>query len=135
LEIYNRKKVVMICLTLIILGIILLLFASSLKIFIPAAVLLGMGWAFLYPFLTIHVIENAGLARGPAMATFTAFGDLGAGVGPMIMGSILERASYPIMFGCLILTGCFNLLYFYLVIGKRVERVSEEISWIPVPKD
>ena len=45
------------------------------------------------PFLTIQVIEKAGLARGPAMATFTALGDLGAGVGPMIMGSILEKTS------------------------------------------
>jgi len=115
--------VVTLCLVLIILGIILLLFAHSLRIFIPVAVLLGMGWAFLYPFLTIHVIENTGLARGPAMATFTALGDLGAGLGPMIMGSILEKTSYPIMFACLILTGCFNLLYFYFAIGKKEEKV------------
>ena len=123
LEIYNRQKVVMLCLALIILGIILLLFGNSLRIFIPVAVILGMGWAFLYPFLTIQVIEKAGLARGPAMATFTALGDLGAGVGPMIMGSILEKTSYPIMFACLILTGCFNFLYFYFGIGKKEEKI------------
>ena len=123
LEIYNRQKVVMVCLVLINLGVILLLFANSLTIFIPVAILFGMGWAFLYPFLTIHVIEKAGHARGPAMATFTALGDLGVGLGPMIMGSILERTSYPIMFACLILTGGFNLVYLYLAIGKKKEKV------------
>ena len=123
LDIYNRQKVAMLCLVLLILGIILLLFAHNFKIFIPVAVLLGMGWAFLYPFLTIQAIENAGRARGPAMATFTALGDLGVGLGPMIMGSILERTSYPIMFACLILTGGFNLFYFYLAIGKKKGKV------------
>jgi len=80
---------------------------------------LGTGWAFLYPSLTIHVIETAGLSRGPAMATFTALADLGAGLGPMIMGFILQRTSYPIMFACLTLTGVTNFLYFYYAMGKK----------------
>ncbi len=52
------------------------------------------------------------------MATFTALADLGAGLGPMIMGFVLERTSYPIMFVCLILTGVINFLYFYYAIGR-----------------
>jgi len=123
LDLYDRQKVAMFCLIVLILGIILLLFGHSLRIFILVAVLLGIGWAFLYPFLTIQVIENASIARGPAMATFTAFGDLGVGLGPMIMGSILEKTSYPIMFACLILTGGFNLFYFYLSTGKKRGKV------------
>jgi len=35
---------------------------------------------FIYPSLLIYAIENAGSAQGPAMATFTALGDLGAGI-------------------------------------------------------
>ena len=119
LDIYEREKVIRPCLVLIVIGITIMPFANSLTLFIVVAVILGTGWAFLYPSLTIHVIEAAGLSRGPAMATFTALGDLGAGLGQMIMGFILKRTSYPIMFACLTLTGVTNLLYFYYARGKK----------------
>ena len=118
LDIYDREKVITLCLAIMVIAITILPFANTLKMFILVAVLLGTGWAFLYPFLTIHVIENAGPVRGPAMATFTALGDLGSGLGPMIMGSVLEKTSYPLMFVCLITTGVINFLYFYYAIRK-----------------
>ncbi len=120
LDIYDRKKVATICLSLIIIGLTILVFANNLWLFILTAVILGTGWAFLYPFLTILVIENAGLERGPAMGTFTALADLGAGLGPMLMGIVLERFDYPVMFGCLILMGILNLSFFYRVIAKKM---------------
>jgi predicted MFS family arabinose efflux permease len=127
LDVYDRKKVVTFCLSIVIIALIILPFANSLGIFILIAVMLGTGWAFLYPFLTIHVIENAGLNRGPAMGTFTALADLGSGLGPMLMGIVLERSSYPVMFVCLILTAIINLLYFYYAVAEKKEdafRVS-----------
>ena len=131
LDRFNRQKLIMVCLGLIILATSLLPFATGLKLFIPVAIMLGIGWAFLYPFLTIYVIEHAGQARGPAIGTFTALGDLGAGLGPMIMGSILEKTGYPVMFACVIVTASFNFLYFYLSIEKRQERVGKEILLNP----
>lgn len=119
LDIYDREKVITPCLALIVLGITIMPFANTLTVFIFVAIILGTGWAFLYPSLTIHVIETAGLSRGPAMATFTALADLGAGLGPMIMGFIVQRTSYPIMFACLTLTGVTNFLYFYYARGKK----------------
>jgi MFS family permease len=119
LDIYDRKKVVMLCLTIIIIGLVTFPFADSLNMFILVAVLLGTGWSFIYPILTIHVIENTGLERGPAMGTFTAIADLGAGLGPMVMGLVLEKTSYTIMFVCLIFTAAINLLYFYFAIAKK----------------
>ena len=59
------------------------------------------------------------------MATFTALCDLGAGIGPMIMGIILQWISYPIMFSCSALTGAINLLYFYHVIGKGKKKADQ----------
>ncbi len=91
--------------------------------FILVAVMLGAGWAFLYPILTIHVIENAGLERGPAMGTFTAIADLGSGLGPMVMGIVLEKTSYTIMFVCLIFTAVINFFYFYWAIAKKERSV------------
>jgi predicted MFS family arabinose efflux permease len=119
LDIYAREKVIKPCLAIVAMAMVILPFSSTLSLFILVAVMLGMGWAFLYPSLMIHAMENAGSAQGPAMATFTALGDLGAGLGPMIMGFILQRTSYPVMFVCLIFTGVINFLYFYYAIEKR----------------
>ena len=127
LDLYDRKKIIMSCLFLVIVSIVILPFSNSLTLFILAAVILGTGWAFLYPSLMMHVMENAGTAQGPAMATFTALGDLGAGVGPMMMGIILEWTSYPVMFLCLILVGVTNFIYFHHAIWKEAKDVREEM--------
>ena len=56
------------------------------------------------------------------MGTFTALADLGAGIGPMIMGLILEWTNYPVMFIFLALIGTVNFLYFsYTISEKRKE--------------
>jgi MFS family permease len=119
LDIYDKEKLITPCLAIIIVSVGILPFSTTLSMFILVAVILGMGWALLYPSLLIYAIENTGSARGPAMGTFTALADLGTGIGPMIMGIILQWTSYPIMFLCLILTGVINFLYFYYVMRKR----------------
>jgi MFS family permease len=125
LDIYDRKKVIVPCLIAIFISMVILTFSTTLPMFILVAVILGTGWALLYPSLLIYAIENAGSAQGPAMGTFTALGDLGAGIGPMIMGIILQGTSYPIMFSCLALTGAINFLYFYYVIGKGKKKADQ----------
>jgi len=119
LDIYDRKKVIILCLIAIIVALTLLLFSTTLPMFILVAIVLGTGWAFLYPSILVLAIENAGSALGPAMGTFTAFADLGAGIGPMVMGIILQWTSYPIMFLCLALTGVMIFPYFHYAIGKK----------------
>jgi MFS family permease len=119
LDIYEKKKVIIPCFITIIISMVMLTFSSTLIMFILAAVILGTGWAFLYPSIFIDAIDHSGAAQGPAMATFTALADLGAGMGPMIMGAVLQWTNYSIMFFCLTLTGVTNLLYFYFVIAKR----------------
>jgi MFS family permease len=131
LDIYERDKVIKPCLALIVVGIAIMPFANSLTVFIFIAIILGTGWAFLYPSLTMHVIERAGLSRGPAMGTFTALADLGAGLGPMIMGFILQRTSYPIMYACLTLTGVINFLYFYYALAKKGKNSPEMMDGTP----
>jgi MFS family permease len=122
LDIYDRKKLLIPCLTAIIISLAILTFSTTLPMFILVAVILGTGWALLYPSLLIYAIESAGSVRGPAMGTFTGLADLGAGIGPMIMGVVLQWTSYPIMFLCLTLIGVINFLYFYYAIGKKGER-------------
>jgi len=120
LDIYDREKVIIPCLITVTMAIVILTFSTNLAMFILVAVILGSGWALLYPCLFIYAIDDSGSARGPAMATFTALADLGTGIGPMVMGIILQWSSYPIMFFFLSLIGVINLLYFYGTLGKGV---------------
>ena len=126
LDLYDRKKVIVPCLVAIIVSLAILTFSTTLPMFILVAVILGAGWALLYPSILIYAIEKAGSAQGPAMGTFTALGDLGAGMGPMIMGIILQWTSYPVMFFSLTLIGILNFLFFHYSIAKK--RGATEIK-------
>lgn len=120
LDIYRREKVITPCLIVVILSIVILTFSTTLPMFILVAIIFGTGWAFLYPSLVVYAVENSGSARGPAMGTFTALADLGAGIGPMIMGLILEWTNYSMMFIFLALIGAINFIYFrYTIRGKK----------------
>jgi MFS family permease len=119
LDRYGREKVIFPCLAIIIISLGILSFSTTLAMYILAAVVLGTGWALLYPSLLLYTIENAGASQGPAMATFTALADLGTGVGPMVMGVILQWTSYPVMLLCLSVIGVVNFVYFFYAIGKR----------------
>jgi MFS family permease len=131
LDMYAREKVIIPCFIAIIASIVVLTFSTTLQMFILVAIIFGTGWAFLYPSLVVYAVENSGSARGPAMGTFTALADLGAGIGPMIMGMILERTNYPMMFIFLALIGAVNFVYFLHTIGEKGRRIlTQSRDWI-----
>jgi MFS family permease len=119
LDIFAREKVIIPCFIAIIVSLVVLTFSTTLQMFILVAIIFGTGWAFLYPSLVVYAVENSGSARGPAMGTFTALADLGAGIGPMIMGLILEWTNYPVMFFSLTLIVTINFLYFRHTIREK----------------
>jgi MFS family permease len=97
----------------------ILAFSKTLPWFILVAVIWAMGNAFLIPSLAAYVIDLSGPARGPAMGMFTALGDLGTGLGPMIMSVVLRYTNYPVMFLCLALTAVMNLGYFHFFVREK----------------
>ena len=119
LDLYRREKVILPCLTTYIISMTILAFSKTLPMFILVAVIWGIGNAFLMPSLVAYVLERAGSSRGPAIGTFTAIGDLGIALGPVIMGITLRLTSYPIMFLCLAFIGVINLNYFYFFVRKK----------------
>jgi MFS family permease len=121
-DIYGRDKVILPSLITVIISMTILSFSTTLPMFLLVAVIWGIGMAFLYPTLVAYALDRAGSSRGPAMGTFTAVTDLGAGLGSVIMGIVLQLTSYPIMFFCLALTGVINLIYFYFSIRKKGEK-------------
>jgi len=122
LDIFAREKVIIPCIIVVTASVVILTFSTTLPMFILVAIIFGTGWAFLYPSLVVYAVESSGSARGPAMSTFTALADLGAGIGPMIMGLILEWTNYPMMFLSLALIGAINYLYFSYTLREKRKR-------------
>ena len=123
LDTYSREKVILPCLFNLIISMPILAFSSTLPMFILVAIIWGIGSAFLFPSLLAYTLDLAGSNRGPAMGTFTALIDLGAGMGAVIMGVILQLTNYTVMFLCLALTGIINFVYFYFAVTKKSQKI------------
>ncbi len=113
---YEREKVILPCIAAFILAMTLLAFSETLEMFILVAVIAAAGHAFLVPSLFAYILDLVGSSRGPAIGWLTAMGDLGIGLGPMIMGVILRLTTFPTMFLSLAFTGLIGFIYFYLFV-------------------
>ena len=61
--------------------------------------LVGTGWSLLFPSLALMVVSDAGeRRRAEALGTYTAFFDLGFGLGAPLVGVISALAGYPAAF-------------------------------------
>ena len=119
LDLYAREKILLPCMTAQIIAMALLAFSTNLPMFILVAVIWGLGNAFFYPTLVAYALDLAGTSPGPAIGTYMALSDFGAGMGAVIMGIVLQLSNYTIMFLCLSLTGVLNLFYFFYFVKKK----------------
>jgi MFS family permease len=63
------------------------------------AVVMGIGFSLLFPSLALIVMNRVGEAgRGAAMGAFTAFFDVGVGLGAPLAGAVAALAGYPVAF-------------------------------------
>jgi MFS family permease len=86
--------------------------------FILVAVIFGIGNALLGPVVMAYALDRGGVSPGPVVGTYLAISDLGLGLGPVIMGMVIQFTGYSIMFLCLALTAVMNLVYFYFFVKK-----------------
>ncbi len=114
----SRDRIILPCLFTYIVSTVILAFSGTLPMFILAAVIWGVGHAFLIPMLMVYALEEGG-SPGPAMATFHAISDVGLCLGPVVMGIVLRLTSYPAMFLCIALMSAGNLGYFYFIVRKK----------------
>ena len=119
LDLYSKEKIILPCLTTYIISMVILTFSKTLPMFLLTAVIWGIGHAFLGPTLAAYALDRSGSSRGSVIGTFMAMSDLGMSLGPVIMGIILHKTSYPITFLCLALAGLINLNYFYFFVRKK----------------
>jgi MFS family permease len=126
---YRREKVIFPCIIAQIVALTILVFSTSLPMFILVAVVWGAGNAFFYPTLVAYTIDLAGSHRGPAIGTYLALSDFGAGMGSVIMGIVLQLSNYQTMFLALILTGLVNLGYLHFAVKKG----SQKYAYLRIP--
>jgi len=80
-------------------GLLLIAFTDSLAQAVVGAVAMGAGFSLLFPSLALVVINRVPEARrGAAMGTFTAFFDLGMGLGSPIVGAAAALGGYEAAF-------------------------------------
>ncbi len=73
--------------------------AHSLGLALLGALIVGVGFSMLFPSLALMVVgEVTDDRRGTAMGAFTAFFDIGVGLGGPIAGATAALAGYPAVF-------------------------------------
>jgi MFS family permease len=76
-------------------GLALIAQADSWQMAVLGAVVMGGGFSLLYPALALGVVQSVGeAARGSALGGFTAFFDIGVGLGAPAAGAIASVAGY-----------------------------------------
>ena len=114
----RREKIILPCLCTSILATAVLAFSGTLPMFLLAAVLWGLGHAFLIPTLLLYALDEEP-SSGMAMGTFNGIADAGLCLGPVIMGIVLRLTSYRVMFLCLTLMAFLNIGYFCLFLRRK----------------
>jgi MFS family permease len=80
-------------------GLAVLAFAQTLPVAIVGAALTGMGFSLLFPALALIVIDKTPSdQRGAALGSFTAFVDIGVGVGAPLGGLVAALGGYEATF-------------------------------------
>jgi MFS family permease len=76
-------------------GLTLIALATSLPLAIVGAIVMGVGFSTLFPALALIVVNRSGEdRRGGALGLFTAFFDIGVGLGGPLVGAIAALGGY-----------------------------------------
>lgn len=114
-DIKGRGFVIVPGMLLITVGLWVLSTASSLAIFLAAALLYGLGFGLVHPTLMALLVDLVGeRGRGAAMGTFTAAFDLGIGAGSIVLGVVLQFFGFRIMYmlgGLIVLAGAVLFIF------------------------
>ncbi len=112
-------------------GLVVLALAHSLPEAIAGAIAMGGGFSLLFPSLALVVINRVPEERrGAAMGTFTAFFDLGVGVGSPIAGAAAAIGGYEAAF---LLAAGFALGTVVVALSLRAASVGAAAAQLRAP--
>lgn len=101
------------------LGLALLALAHSLPVALAGGVVMGWGFSLLFPSLALVAVRSIPEARrGAALGVFTAFFDVGFGLGAPMAGAIASLAGYPAAFWVASGAAALGVLTVALAVGR-----------------
>jgi len=110
-------------------GLALIALAQTWIVAAVGSVVMGVGFALLFPSLATLVVERTSDARrGRAMGTLTAFFDVGVGVGAPLAGAISALAGYGTAFWV-----AAGLAVVGALLGRGDDAPHEQCEVVPAP--
>ena len=104
-------------------GSLLIALAQGLPAAIGGAIMMGCGFALVFPSLALLVVNHVPEERrGAAMGTFTAFFDVGVGIGSPLAGLAATIGGYGASFALAALVG-LGTVAVALTVGRRIEGI------------
>ncbi|MDX6656674.1 MAG: hypothetical protein QOH62_1467, partial [Solirubrobacteraceae bacterium] len=101
-------------------GLALLALAHSLPVALAGGIVMGWGFSLLFPSLALVAISSIPEhRRGAALGTFTAFFDVGFGLGAPMAGAVASLAGYPAAFWVASAAAAAGVLTVALLGGRR----------------
>ncbi len=101
-------------------GLIVIALAQTLSVALLGAAIMGLGFALLFPSLALLVVDAVPEERrGAAMGTFTAFFDVGVGLGAPAAGAVAVLGGYGLSFALAGMLG-FGAAFVALGLKRRV---------------
>ena len=97
-DLIGRKRPIVAGFLLLAAGIVVTALGRGMGVWLPAAVIMGVGMALLYPNLIAAMSDRApALIRGKALGTYRYWRDTGYAIGALLLGSIaqLSNAALP----------------------------------------
>lgn len=108
------------------LGIVLLSQAHNSVMLLTSAALLGFGFGNIQSVCQTIAVKSTSLQRmGLATSTFFIALDAGLGFGPYFLGMILDQIGYRQLYLCSAVLTISCLLWYYLLHGRKVSRLTE----------
>ncbi len=109
-------------------GSLAIALAQSLPVALAGAVMMGAGFALVFPSLALLVVNHVPEERrGAAMGTFTAFFDVGVGVGSPLAGAAATVGGYGTSFAIAALLGLGTVVV-ALTVGRRIEGIPDLVA-------
>ncbi len=115
----GHAKVIVPCLSMIVLGVGLLAIAKGQPMFIASAILFGIGFGSAYPIFVAHLMHHvAENRRGATFGALIGAFDTGIGTGSIAVGWLSERYGFGRAFGVASALALLSIPYF-LFLEKR----------------
>lgn len=100
-------------------GLVVLAYTTSITRLSLAAIIVGLGYALVYPNLNAWVVEHTPPAtRGASLGIFSASTDLGAFLGPLFMGLLVDQLGYRQTYLLATIIPLTGLLIFWRTLGQ-----------------